>query len=68
MAGAGSAGFGAGAGSAGAAAGGVVGVSAGGVVLCVVVLSVLSLHAAMPSKAAAQIEPRTSFLMLSLLW
>jgi hypothetical protein len=59
-----------GAGVSGAAAGGVVSgiVSvAGGVVLCVVVLSVLSLHAAIPKSATAETVARMSFFIISLL-
>jgi hypothetical protein len=42
-------------------------VSAGGSTLCVVVLSVLSLQAAAVNSARAEIEPRMSFFMISLL-
>jgi hypothetical protein len=53
---------------AGAAAGGVAGsVVAGGVVLCVVVLSELSLHAAIPKSATAETDARISFFIISLL-
>jgi hypothetical protein len=51
-------------------AGGVVGaVVAGGVVLCVVWLSVppLSLHAARPSKAIAETDARMNFFIVLLL-
>jgi hypothetical protein len=54
------------AGSAGvASAGGVAGcvVSAGGVVLWVVVSSAVSLHAAMPKRAIADAEAKISFLI-----
>lgn len=48
-------------------AGGLAGCSAGGVVLCVVVLSVpLSLQAAMLSSARAENEARTIFFMIFL--
>lgn len=71
-AGAAGAGAGAGAGSAGllasGAAGFIVWSDAGGLVLCVVVVSVpLSLQAATPSKASAETDARMSFFMISLL-
>jgi hypothetical protein len=58
---------GAGAGSAGGVAGsagaGCVVVSAGGGVLCVVVLSAVSLHAAMPKRAIAEAEAKINFFI-----
>ncbi|OBQ90203.1 hypothetical protein A9K66_16400 [Mesorhizobium sp. AA23] len=63
VAGAGSAGF------EGSGVAGFIGCSlAGGLVLCVVVLSVLlSLQAATPSRASAETDARISFFMVSLL-
>jgi hypothetical protein len=68
-AGAAGAGAGAGAGSAGLLASGVAGFivwsDAGGLVLCVVVVSVpLSLQAATPSNASAETDARISFFMI----
>lgn len=53
------------AGSAGGVASGVAGcvVSAGGVVLSVVVLSAVSLHAAMPKRAIAVAEAKSNFFI-----
>jgi hypothetical protein len=62
--GAGSAGFIVSSAGAGVAAGGVAGSVTGGLVLCVVVVSVpLSLHAAMPNNAIAETEARMNFFI-----
>jgi hypothetical protein len=47
----------------GAAAGGFVVSVVAGLVLCVVVLSLLSLHAAMPNRATAETDARITFLI-----